>query len=318
MRSMSDKYIAGFLDADGSIWVDWKEKKMWLEFIQKTSNNGVLERIRETLGCGALLHKSVTNKNGTISEVSRVAISGQRAVDMVCRLKPHLVAKRERADRFLIELGYPERVGKTSIPNHPSRAWLAGIFDGDGCLYAGFGPSRTRTASVKASIDGCTDETKGLELAQKGFGGVIETRGSGKQIRWTLRLDASKAINFLSYIAPHLLVKREQAYFILGCAKKYGHFRDGEIIVPTLKAMKTHPHRLSDLATEVDISESLSKVRNFKATGPGIRYRHALGQKCANCGRDGVYSRDLCNPCWQKERYYRLKRQSEQHESDAV
>jgi hypothetical protein len=177
-------------------------------------------------------------------------------------------------------------------------------------LYAGY--SGKNSSSIKASIDSNTDMVAGLELAKKAFGGVIETRGSGKQVRWTLHLDASKAIRFLSYFADHLLVKREQAQFVLGCARM-GHFRDAENIVPVLKVMKTHPHRLSDLATEVDVSGYLSRVRDLQPSD-GRRYVHAHGHRCSCCGSYKLYARGMCNPCWQKDRYHsRLKRQSEQN-----
>jgi hypothetical protein len=62
------------------------------------------------------------------------------------------------------------------LPVHPSRSWLAGYFDGDGCLYAQLNP-HGHSASIKVSIDSNTDETDGLELVHKAFGGRIETRG---------------------------------------------------------------------------------------------------------------------------------------------
>jgi hypothetical protein len=40
-----------------------------------------------------------------------------------------------------------------------------------------------------------------------------------------------------------------------------GNFRDGETISTILKVLKTHPHRLNDLESEVDISEYVKQVK---------------------------------------------------------
>ncbi len=299
MRVLSDKYIAGFLDSDGSIYID-RNRRLWVEFIQKLSNDGVIERIHEALGKGAILVCKGKTR-GKMCYSRRIKLHGQPAIDILCRLKPHMVNKRRKANNLLRELGFIERVGADSIPVHPSRAWLAGYFDGDGCIYAQAN-RHGGTASVKVSIDSNTDETDGIELVQKAFGGVIETRGHGKNIRWTLRLDAAKAIRFLSYIAPHLLNKREQAYFILACATM-GHFRDGKTIADILRTMKTHPHRLNDLTPEVDVSSYFAQVKDLPAVS-GKRYRHYAGQKCSACGSLSYYAKGMCNACWQSVRYH--------------
>jgi hypothetical protein len=105
-----------------------------------------------------------------------------------------------------------------------------------------------------------------------------------------------------------------------------GHFRDGVTIGDTLKAMKARPHRLNDVASEIDVSAMLALVRDLKPA-PGIRYRHAVGQVCRCCGSENLYAKGTCKPCWQMARYYassnptrrnsvvdpelRMKRQSE-------
>jgi intein/homing endonuclease len=207
-----------------------------------------------------------------------------------------MVTKRKKANQLLSELGFTERVGTDSIPIQPSRSWLAGYFDGDGCIYS-CNSKGNKTAGIKVSITTHTKEMDGIELVKKVFGGDITVRGN--KAVWVLRLHPSNAERFLSYIAPRLNNKREQAYFVLGCAKM-GHFRDGENISKILRAMKTHPHRLNDLTSEVDVSSYLSQVRDIKETDK--RYRHYHGQKCSICGSDKYYALGLCNPCWQRER----------------
>ncbi len=260
---LSDKYAAGFLDGDGAIHIQTNQfgyRQLVLEFHQKESNGGVIDLLSQWLG-GVRGERS-GRRRGTATCAARLRFHGQKAVDMVCRLKPYLVAKRVRTNRLLSELGFTERVGTDSIPVYPSRKWLAGYFDADGCIYA-----RTNkhggTATVKLSIDSDGLEKDGLFLVQKAFGGVIRQRGkTGNCWRWEIVAGPSLVRKFFEPIAKHLTVKREQAYFILGCAEM-GHFRDGQVIEATLKAMKTHPHRLNDLAATVDVSVELAAVRNL-------------------------------------------------------
>ena len=294
MRILSDKYIAGFLDSDGSISIG-TNGRLRMVFTQKLSNDGVIERIYLVLGKGSLC-ESTGRTRGTISYRRDLIIQGQSAVDILCRLKPYMVTKRRKANQLLSELGFTERVGTDSIPVQPSRSWLAGYFDGDGCIYAHQNIHNT-TASVKVSITTDSKEIDGVELVNKMFGGEIVTRGN--KTTWTLRLNPSNTDKFLSYIAPRLNNKREQAYFVLGCAKM-GHFRDGENICRILRDMKTHPHRLNDLTSEVDVSSYIEQVIDIKDTDK--RYRHYHGQKCISCGSDKYYAKGLCNTCYQSER----------------
>ena len=165
MRVVSDKYIAGFLDADGSVELTTDKKHLRLGFYQKKSNDGVIYLINKVLDVGTISElKGKTRGTETFS--TRLIVTGQKAIDTLCRLKPYLVTKRVKSNKLLSEIGFTERVGTDSIPVHPSRSWLAGYFDGDGCVYAQLSP-RGRSASVKVSIDSNTDEKDGLELVWK-------------------------------------------------------------------------------------------------------------------------------------------------------
>jgi hypothetical protein len=313
VKLLSDKYLAGFVDGDGSISVQ-QGRYLWLEIHQQQKQDGVIELARDVLAPGNKLHVRYGRRRGTPTVATRLVITGQKAVDVLCRIKPHLVVKRARLNRFLRELEFTERVGTDSTPVHPARKWLAGYFDADGCISASVS-KRGGTATMRFSIDAGFEELEGLYLVQKAFGGDVYRRQSTGCYRWMLRADAGKALAFLGYFAKHLVIKREQAYFVLGCAAM-GHFRDGRIIDDTLKAMKQHPHRLNDLTTDVDVTQALSQVRNLQKTH---RQWHAMGHRC-RCGSDQLFARGLCNPCYQAARYYltsnpsrrnRSKRQSE-------
>jgi hypothetical protein len=74
-----------------------------------------------------------------------------------------------------------------------------------------------------------------------------------------------------------MVVKRDQAQFLLGCAKM-GHLRDGENIKAALKHLKARPHRLNEQGA--DIGHLLQKVQDLprkKRTDYGEFVRNARG-----------------------------------------
>lgn len=297
MKVLSDKYIAGFLDADGWIGIN-KRNQLCMEFIQKTANDGVIDFIHQMLGGSRLTR--VSKRRGTICSAARLVIAGKRAIGLLNRLHKHLVVKAQLAEDLLA--AKEARVATAVSPkNHPSRKWLAGYFDGDGMVSACMNSSQS--AHLRVSITANKNQSAGLELVQKAFGGNIRIKNN--TARWEHHCDSAKIKQFLGYFSKHSLVKREQIYFALGCAAM-GHFRDGATIVHTLKTMKTHPHRLNDLAASVDISSELANVRDLPRK-PGQWYR--FGKKCEHCGHSKLYAQGLCNPCYQKQNYWQ-KRQS--------
>jgi hypothetical protein len=133
---LSDKYVAGFLDGDGSILIEsnyvkrWLQNRLVLAFHQKELNSGVLDLLSQWIA-GGLRDNRSGRRRGTVTHAARLRFTGQKAVDVLCRLKPYLVAKRVRANRLLRELGFVERAGTDSSPVYPARKWLAGYFDAD-------------------------------------------------------------------------------------------------------------------------------------------------------------------------------------------
>ena len=283
MTKLSEKYIAGFLDSDGSIQVMWRaldradsdpsvrRPYLSLEWTQLTCNDEVLDRIRDSVG-GELSRREET-KSTTLK------LFGSPAVQLLNRIEKYLVVKRHYARVVLDLLGQPhkhevakaylkaQRKVKGGIPNYPSRKWLAGYFDGDGCFQCRVAKGRT-TGQMVAEITASAYDSEGLDILAKVFGGSIsvQTPNGNPLNTWVLTMPASKAIEFVGYFANELIVKREQAYFILGCAAM-GHFRDGKYIAATLKHLKTQPHRLSE--SKADVAELVRGVRDLP-DGRGI------------------------------------------------
>lgn len=265
MSKLSEKYIAGFLDADGCIEVQWKGGKykplLQVSFSQATPQDEVLEMIRVEHG-GRMRRKEV--KGNFYTELT---LAGATAEKLLNRVKKHLVIKRYYADAVLsvIEKREPpedleaarvwikkqRKVKSLPLPNYPPRKWLAGYFDGDGCVWTCY-RKKGGHVQVATGIACAKYDTEGIEVLQKAFGGRIKPHGKNGNsvLQWILSLAPSKAKQFFEYFGKHLVVKRDQADFILACARM-GNFRDGEAIHQSLKNLKAHPHRLNEPGADV-------------------------------------------------------------------
>ena len=286
---LSEKYIAGFLDSDGSIQVMWRPVDrgdtnpdirrgyLSLDWSQKTCQDEVLFRIQECIG-----GKLETNVRGPYS---RLRLFGSPAEMVLNRIKQHLVIKRHYAEIVLDAIRKPQsievihahlkaqrKVKSLPLPNYPSRKWLAGYFDGDGCISVRIGKFR-QSAQPAIEIVASEFDSEGVELLQKVFGGYIGRFNVGKSniVKWTLTMPPSKANHFFGQFSKYLITKREQANFILGCARM-GHYQDGKNIQRTLKQLKAQPHRLNE--PKVDVSLLLQDVNDVRVTpGPGYTSR---------------------------------------------
>lgn len=276
MSKLGEKYIAGFLDADGCIMIQWKpldrkdsdptrkRASVTLKFSQMTVQDEVLDRIQEAIGGG-----KYTRKDGA----SSLEVTGKAAHMVLSRIQKHLVIKRHIAGIALEMHGkvfdkeeglklfrQHRKIKSLPLPNYPSRQWLAGYFDGDGCFSTRL-PKTRRNAQFTAEIVASDYDAEGVELIQKAFGGSICVHGQEGHLRaYTLTMPPSKAKEFLSHFAKHLITKRDQAYFILGCAEM-GHYRDGSSIKSAMKQLKAHPHRLNE--PKSDVTALLSTVRDI-------------------------------------------------------
>lgn len=266
---VSEKYLAGFLDADGSIeLICPSEKTKWfypyvkLSWSQKLDRSAILEMI--------LVDYKMRSRVKTVDgkQYMEVAISGAQANMLLARISKHLVVKRAYAetvlafvDQRLTDLDEIKRgalvvraVRKAKaqkMPNYPTRKWLAGFFDGDGCIHADvkYGAS----ARMRAVVSCAEYDRVSAELLQKAFGGSITNREGRKSIVvWELCMDAAKAKKFLGHFEKYSIVKKAQVDYVLRCAAT-GSFRNGTEIASTLKDLKTHPHRLSEPTAQITV-----------------------------------------------------------------
>lgn len=251
MPKLSDKYIAGFLDADGSISLGFygnnRTPQLKVGFSQRTDRDEVLYRIQEVTG-GTI--DNVQIKGGSYTRLNifaKVAVHG-----LLNRILKYLVIKRHyagvaleisrqkaldvEATKFLLR--QQRRIKSLPIPNFPSRKWMAGYIDGDGC----FSTTKIRqngSTSIYFKLCSSAYDSEGIELIQKAFGGNIYPARSCKNpvIQYTLLLPPSKAIQFIAHFGKYCIIKKRQTDFILECART-GHYRDGKRIKEHLSALK--------------------------------------------------------------------------------
>lgn len=274
MATLSEKYLAGFLDADGSIQVMWRPVDradtdptkrrgyLALEFSQRSDRDEVLKQAAGTFGGKVSLESR--------GPYSKLVIYGSPAMQVLNRIKQHLVIKRSYADAALSVLGEPvkvevaqaylklqRRVRSDPLPNYPSRKWAAGYFDGDGSISARI--TKSNTAAIYFEVVASDFDSEGIELLQKAFGGTVNSMGKRAHLRkWTLSVPPSKLKEIGLHFGQYLIIKKSQFDFITSCAEM-GHFRDGRSINAALKQLKTQPHRLSEPNA---VERLLAGVRN--------------------------------------------------------
>lgn len=257
---LSEKYLAGFVDADGHFSVRARlGARPDLEFsvAQDVAFAEPLEVLQAEFG-GIIR----TKFDGKHAELMMRGGPARKAFE---RLKKYLVLKRDQAERFLdlVDRGVVlktegdvkavrQRVkeirayGATHQPNYPSRKWMAGYVDGDGS-FACKVCKKTGYAYPFLTILAAPNYVVGVTLLQKAFGGRLQAMG--KNVVWSVSLSQpSKIEQVLSHCAPYLVRKQAQAYFLLGCAQG-GNLRDGETIHRMIKSLNAQQHRLSDPAS---------------------------------------------------------------------
>ena len=285
MTRLSDKYIAGFLDADSHIYIEWhcsKSTGLYRAYVrvkvaQKEVYRIVLDKIQEVYG-GTLVDNYVNGKNYPLLQ-----LSGKDAIPMLAKIGKYFVRHRNyiqylltihkkdySKNEYLIEkkrLKTLKRAPCLPIPKHPTRGWVAGYIDGDGCLQGSIRWKQTGAGRIQLTVVEMACYGEGVTLLHKAFGGslVLRDKREPHLLAWNLSVPPTKMIELYEFFGKHLLLKRDQFTFTKGCAEM-GHFRDGETIKQILSDLKVNPQRLND--SSCDVSHLLAKVKNLtKAYG---------------------------------------------------
>lgn len=239
------KYLAGLLDADGSMSFSFKAdaNRAGRHFVGLSLNlaasdavdpKGFVDSLPDLTGMGSV------SRYGDRKQFKTWAVSRRADLEMlVPRLVKHQVIKarhwqwlldewRERrsdsktvSDAEREEMAEAskasrrERVGPLKAKNHPTWAWLAGYLDGDGWysyrsgVYRGY---RQWSMSVGA-VAHVTDMSV-LEFLHASFGGsILNHNKSGTAKLWRRSLgyqNRSFALQFLPNLAKHSRLKRHK------------------------------------------------------------------------------------------------------------
>jgi hypothetical protein len=109
------------------------------------------------------------------------------------------------------------------IPSTTLLAYLAGFFDGEGCIYI-LKAKHGNSIHYGLEMSYTNSEIEPLQLAQSIFGGQIsslnETRPGRKSVH-RLRIRSNQAANALMLLLPYLVVKRERAEIALEFQRKF-------------------------------------------------------------------------------------------------
>ena len=218
------KYFAGFVDADGSLSVHVQKRDNGRYGLYPKVNIGQLEfRDHSLREIAKFYDVSLYTRKGT--DMTLLDLTGNKAVRFIEQIKQHLVIKQELAEYLLTlpsevsddELKAIKKVVKAlrkkDVPtkNHPSRKWMAGYIDGDGCFYAKI--KRNGTLDTRLVIASSADALAGLNLIKKAFGGSIRTSGQNTA-HYELFLGVHKARELFDFCGQHLRIKKAQAELV--------------------------------------------------------------------------------------------------------
>lgn len=221
---IDNKYFAGFVDADGSLGIHIRKRDDGLFSLypkvqvgQLTFRSSNLEELAKNFNV------SVKEKKGT--DFSLCDFCGTKARNFIELIKNHLVIKDDLAEYILT---IPEVVDATQLKliksnikslrkknqptkNHPSRKWMAGYVDGDGCFSGSV--KHNGTLNIKLSIACCSDATAGIRLIQKAFGGTIY-KSAGNSTYYEAYLGEAKTKEFYDNFGKHLRIKKDQMLLV--------------------------------------------------------------------------------------------------------
>lgn len=226
------KYLAGLSDADGSLSIKFTENRYGQKYFHLMleisaavgyDRNGYLQQLSEQIGSCNI--KTYENPNHQDAYIFR--IQSRKDLNLIMpRLIKHMVIKgahwKRLYDKYIELQGVQltdqqveelrvwssesrKKTGPVKDKSRPTWAWVAGYLDGDGSYQ--LPKSGTVLIQVKAHVD----DTCGIELLQKAFGGTIYTHKDPNTKIWQItmgRMNRSRAMMFLPQVLKHSRFKR--------------------------------------------------------------------------------------------------------------
>lgn len=219
------KYLAGLLDADGSL--SFVHKSGYLSLMFSISMSESIDRdgkyAKYLSGKVGKLHTRKRDDNwATQNEwiiyarnehegvlphiIKHMVVKGKKWQYMLEKFREYK-AQKVSEDLFLeLRETANAMTGPVKPKNHPTWAWVAGYIDGDGWYMM---RDRTKQVEKQVGVVSHIDHPAGVELLHKAFGGVLkEDRG---HLRWIKNLgprDKQFAIHFLKKMVNHSNLKK--------------------------------------------------------------------------------------------------------------
>ncbi len=226
ISELEKAWFAGFFDADGGVYLNGSQVVCQVNL--QRSDKWVQEEFSKHFG-GKFYSREQDNTNHWY-------ITNTEAVTLLSTLFPYLRIKKTEAqvavsfyERYpteksksefasnckdlLTTLHYTERdLEPLDIRKEDTRAYLAGLFDGDGCVYIRHYKVQNQfllCIGIASNVS-CQKQTDQLKQI---FGGIAHHKKNTEAIEWSVT--SNKGEDFLKVILPYLRLKKKQGELAL-------------------------------------------------------------------------------------------------------
>lgn len=241
MQESLVKYLAGLLDADGSMSInfrrdDSKHDTYYGSAIIKIMQSDAVDRHGFIMSLPKLTGFGTVHRSGDKGQYASWSVHKRSEIEMlVPRLVKHMVIKAKHwnwiletwrdcrglqlneVTRIALTQAVKEsrklRIGPLKPKNYPTWAWLAGYLDGDG-HYTIRRCEKDNYTAVRVGAVAHTTDAAVLNFLKESFGGSIKPHGQSENCSvWYRSLgvrDSSFAMMFLGKLARHSRLKRHK------------------------------------------------------------------------------------------------------------
>ena len=244
MKETLVKYLAGLMDADGSLsfrFTKYDKSREDVFFLQlhlslssseAVDRNGFIDRLPQETGMGGAY------RYGRNKQFKTWTVTKRADLEMLLpRLIKHMVVKGKHW-QWLLETWREHRgcaattpaireelsaaskksrienAGPVKPKNHPTWAWLAGYLDGDGWYHMKYRKPPQNCWQIHVGAVAHNNDIAVLKFLQKAFGGQVFNHGQSENVSvWRRHMgakDASFALRFLPNLAKHSHLKRDK------------------------------------------------------------------------------------------------------------
>lgn len=232
------KYLAGILDADGSLSFEahrgYDENvriglKLHLASSDAVDRHGLVASLPDLTGFGQFNRYHNRYNQWFVGHRNELEMLLPRVIKHMCVKARHWqwlmdywreYRSQAKGQKFLTETEWQalqelSRTSRTNVgpikpKNHPTWAWTAGFLDGDGC----FSFRAQKDHHMRLSVTEHAMDLPVLEFLQESFGGTIKNNSRGDHLKvWWRGLGprhASFALNFLPKLVKHSRLKKHK------------------------------------------------------------------------------------------------------------